>query len=60
MAKGTKKKKKTSLASRNARIGFLFILPWIIGFAVLFLYPALQSLKYSFIISVTITPSSVG
>lgn len=44
----TKKKRKSSLASRNARIGFLFILPWIIGFAVLFLYPALQSLKYSF------------
>jgi len=44
----TKKKRKNTLANRNARIGFLFILPWIIGFCFLFLYPALQSLRYSF------------
>ena len=33
---------------RSQRIGYLYILPWIIGFLVLQLYPLLSSLFYSF------------
>ena len=36
------------LRSRKAVWGYLFILPWIIGFALFFLKPVCQSIEYSF------------
>lgn len=43
------KKKKTSKLMRNQqRAGYLFILPWIIGFILFFLQPMFESIWYSF------------
>lgn len=43
-----KKRRIASLSARKAWWGYLFILPWIIGFALFFLRPIAQSLIYSF------------
>lgn len=42
------RKKRASLESRLGRSGFLFTLPWLIGFAMFFAYPLLQSILFSF------------
>lgn len=43
------KQKKTSKLIRNQqRAGYLFILPWIIGFIIFFLQPMIESMWYSF------------
>ncbi len=43
-----KKQKRSSLASQNARAGYLFSLPFLIGFFIFFLFPVLQSMLISF------------
>ncbi len=46
---------------RSQRIGYLYILPWIIGFLMLQLYPLLSSLYYSFTdFNMFSAPSFVG
>lgn len=37
-----------SMEKRRARQGFVFTIPWVIGFLVFFLYPAMLSIWYSF------------
>ena len=37
-----------SMEKRRARQGFVFTIPWVIGFLVFFFYPALQSIWYAF------------
>lgn len=44
---GKSRKKVGKLEKRENRVGFLFILPWLIGIVVLVLYPMLQSFNYS-------------
>lgn len=46
--KNTVKLSKNSYEKRRARAGFLFVLPWLIGFLLFFLYPLIQSLYFSF------------
>ena len=48
--KGKKEKKQHNISyeSRQAFTGFMFILPWFIGFLLFFAVPALQSLRFSF------------
>lgn len=43
-----KKQKKISLKSQNARAGYLFSLPFLIGFFIFFLFPVVQSILISF------------
>ena len=43
-----KKKRKMSLATKNAIAGYLFILPFIIGFLVFMLVPLVESCRMSF------------
>ena len=43
-----KGKKPRTLASRQAWTGFLFILPWLIGFILFFLTPLITSIQFSF------------
>ncbi len=43
-----KRSKMSGLARRRAWTGRLFVMPFTIGFLFLFLYPALESLRYSF------------
>lgn len=43
-----KKKKKKTLAQKNAIAGYLFILPFIIGFVAFLAYPMLESIRMSF------------
>ncbi len=42
------KKRRSRLHARKARWGYLFILPWLLGFLLFFLRPVVQSLEYSF------------
>lgn len=42
------KMKSLSYENRRSISGFLFVLPWVIGFIVFFLRPIIQSLVYSF------------
>ena len=42
------KKEKSRLRRNEARYGYLFILPWLIGFLALFLRPLLTSIRYAF------------
>lgn len=44
----TMKKIKLSLTSRRALTGYLFILPFLLGFIFLFLTPMIQSIRFSF------------
>ncbi len=46
--KAKKNRKKISYESRQAFVGFMFVLPWFIGFLLFFLYPCFQSLQFSF------------
>lgn len=39
---------KASYERKKRRYGFLFVLPWVIGFAFFFLLPMLRSLEFSF------------
>ncbi len=41
-------KKKRTIEDRNSRNGFLFILPWLIGFLLFFFMPMIQSIAFSF------------
>lgn len=41
------KKAKYSIERRKSRDGFLFVLPWLIGFLIFFFSPMLQSLEYT-------------
>jgi ABC-type sugar transport system permease subunit len=43
-----KRKKKMTLASKNAVAGYLFILPFIIGFILFLAYPLIESVQMSF------------
>lgn len=43
-----KRKIHLSLHGRNALYGYIFILPWVIGFLLFFLKPVIQSLQFSF------------
>ena len=42
------KRRRSRLHARKARWGYLFILPWLLGFLLFFLRPVVQSLEYSF------------
>lgn len=48
VAKNKAKKVKSKLRQKEARYGYLFILPWFIGFLALFLRPLVTSVKYAF------------
>ena len=43
-----KKKKKMTLAQKNSIAGYLFILPFIVGFVAFLAYPLFQSMYMSF------------
>ncbi len=53
-----RKGRKRDLRWKEARNGYLFILPWIIGFLALFLRPLLTSIKFAFS-KVQFTPSGI-
>ena len=53
------KRKKMTLATKNAIAGYLFILPFIIGFLAFMVLPLFQSLRMSFS-EVTVDPSAGG
>lgn len=55
----SKKKKKSAMAKRRARVGFMFILPWLIGVIFLFLRPLVNAFNYSFH-NVLITPTGLN
>ncbi len=55
---GKKKKKKNKMQKREALYGYLFILPWILGFIALFLRPLIVSVQYAFS-KVRFTPQGV-
>lgn len=42
-----KRKKSSRLIRRQQRAGYLFVLPWVIGFIIFFLQPFLESLWYT-------------
>lgn len=42
------KRKHISYESKQAFTGFMFVLPWFIGFLLFFAYPCFQSLQFSF------------
>lgn len=46
--KEIKDKKRMSMKTRRSIEGVLFVLPWIIGAALFFVYPLVQSIRYSF------------
>ncbi len=46
--KTKKKRKHGGLQQRQQRNGWLFVLPWIVGFVIFFLKPLVQSLWFSF------------
>jgi len=41
-------RKRPSIESRRSRVGFSFIMPWVLGFFLLYLYPLVMSLIYTF------------
>lgn len=43
-----KKKHIKGIEARKSRYGFMFILPWVIGFVLFFFIPVIQSFVYSF------------
>lgn len=53
--KKSKSKKPGSLKRKNARIGLLFVSPWLVGAAVFLLYPLLASFRYA-LHNIRITP----
>lgn len=59
----SKGRKHMSLENQRSVAGFLFVLPWILGFALFFVYPIVQSAIFSFSsvkLGTTITWTSVG
>ena len=48
MKKSVKKKKIASLDKRKARAGWIFVLPFIIGFLLIYLPMIVESLQFSF------------
>lgn len=50
-----RKNKGSSLIKREQRVGYLFVLPWLIGLSVFVLYPLSQSFQYAFY-TVRMTP----
>lgn len=65
MGKAEKKKlpkkgkgKGNNLRKKEARYGYMFILPWLIGFFALFLRPLVTSIKYAFS-KVSFTPTGI-
>lgn len=52
------KKKGLTLKSRNSLLGYVFILPWIIGFLIFTAFPFLYSIKLS-LSEVKITPEGI-
>lgn len=42
-----KRKKSSKLIRRQQRAGYLFVLPWVIGFIIFFLQPFLESMWYT-------------
>ena len=48
MSERTEKNKRSALTARDNRNGFLFALPWIIGFLIFNVYPLVASFYYSF------------
>ena len=42
------KRKNRSVEIRNSRNGFLFVLPWTVGFLLFFMVPLFQSVIFSF------------
>lgn len=46
--KQIKDKKRMTMKTRRSIEGILFVLPWIIGAALFFAYPLVQSIRYSF------------
>ena len=57
--KAPKKRKAASLDKRKARGGWLFVMPFIIGFVLIYLPIIIDSIKYSFC-EVKIIPQSRG
>ncbi|MBE5936458.1 MAG: sugar ABC transporter permease [Lachnospiraceae bacterium] len=55
----SKKKRKATLATKNAIAGYLFILPFIIGFLAFMVVPLVESLRMSFS-EVTVNPQAGG
>ena len=53
-----KKGKMSKLRQKEARYGYLFILPWLFGFVTLFLRPVISSVKFAFS-DVTFTPAGI-
>ena len=47
MEKGKRVVKPGQLERRENRVGYLFILPWLIGFLALVAWPMIQSFQYS-------------
>lgn len=54
----TKKKSKLTLKSRNALLGYLFILPWILGLLIFTIWPFIYSIQLS-LSEVKITPNGI-
>lgn len=59
MEKLKKQKKPMKMTTKNALTGYLYILPFIIGFVVFFILPLAQSLRMSFM-NVSFDPSGEG
>jgi len=45
---GKKKKRGISYESKQSFVGFMFVLPWFIGFLMFFFVPAIKSIQFSF------------
>jgi len=43
-----KSKLSASMERARAKQGFVFVIPWLVGFLVFFMYPAIQSIWYAF------------
>ena len=54
----SKLKKSRGIEELKSRYGFMFVLPWIIGLVMFFLYPLIQSIVYSFS-DVAVSPGGV-
>ncbi len=46
--KGTKRKRGISYEKKQGFVGFMFTLPWFLGFIMFFLVPAVKSVQFSF------------
>ena len=48
MSKEKKNKKSVSLSAKKARLGWVFVSPFVIGFFVFYLVVIVESIQYSF------------